>query len=74
MLNDRYPFHHQSSKVQLKEQTDPGFLRTRYRAEVLQYLSMELIDLLTGLLTVDENIRLSIVDVLQHQWIKRVTK
>lgn len=74
MLNDRYPFHHQSSKLQLKEQTDPGFLRTRYRPEVLQFLSMELMDLQTGLLTVDENIRMSIGDVLQHPWIKRVIK
>ena len=67
MLNDRYPFHHQQSKVHYHEMTEPGFLRTRYTKS----FPADLLDLQTGLLTVDERLRMNIAQVMVHPWIKR---
>ena len=70
MLNNKFPFHFGDAKKMIKEQTDKKFIESRFTKDFPQDLK----DLQMKLWEVHEKDRITIRDMLQHEWIKRKGK
>ncbi|XP_054153445.1 testis-specific serine/threonine-protein kinase 2-like [Oppia nitens] len=70
MLNNKFPFHFNDSKRQIKEQTDRSFIDSRF----IKDFGKDLKDLHYKCWTENEKNRITIQDLLKHPWIVRKGK
>ena len=70
MLNNKFPFHFGDTKKMYKEQNDIEYIKTRFIKE----FSTDLRDLQLKMWRVNEKERITMEQVLKHEWIKRKGK
>jgi serine/threonine protein kinase len=67
MLNNKFPFHYLDSKIMLKEQNDPKFIKSRYTKD----FPKDLRNLQEIMFDANESTRISLAQVLVHPWVQR---
>ncbi|KAF7495003.1 Testis-specific serine/threonine-protein kinase 4 [Sarcoptes scabiei] len=71
MLHNRFPFHFKDPKKMCHEQLDyPKFIKSRFSSEI----SKQSQDLMIQMFNPNDSIRISMAQVLQHEWVVKKGK